>query len=296
MDIKSLSEEQILELLSRGEKVPYYPDISSPQARSGMTTFQDVMDQENKLARTLSRGISEQKGFTGKTKIQDIIKELSGDLGIVAPDVQFKYDPRVLGSADIDRNLITLNPQGLPELGRESIIAHELRHLKEGVRDTREKPFTWDTSVRKALYTGAPETGNPLLDFQLGLSQSLGADAANLKEQGKSLGYYQKIKDRLFPNDKLKYQVDALDAYDFLEKGHFANSFMKKNLERVAKKLPIIGAAATVAGGLGYSDLAGAASDVLVPGGIEEMGVSPEQKDLDRRYKERIRQLQERKK
>lgn len=52
-----------------------------------------------------------------------------------------------------------------------------------------------------------------------------------------------------------------------------------------------VGTAATVAGGLGYSDIAGAATDALVPGGIEEMGVSPEQAELDRRYAERVRQL-----
>lgn len=295
MDIKQLSEQQILEKLARGEKIPYYPDISSYQSRAGMQTFPDIMSEENKLSRALSRGISEQKGFKGSTKIQDIVKELSSDLGIDAPDIELKYDPRVLGSADLDRNIIRLNPVGFSELGKESLIAHELRHLKEGPRDIRENPFFWDKSVRKALYTEVPDTGNPLLDLQLALHKSITSKEADLKEQGKSLNYYQKIKDRLFPNDKLKYQVDALDAYDFLEKGHFSKPFMKENLERVAKKLPIIGTAATIAGGLGYSDLAGAATDAIIPGGIEEMGVSPEQAELDRKYKEKIRKFSKRK-
>ena len=295
MDIKSLNEEQILELLSRGEQIPYYPDISSLESRAGMQVFPDIMSEEDKLSRALSRGISEQKGFKGSTKIPDIVKELSMDMGVDTPDIQFKYDPKILGSADLDRNIITLNPAGLSDIGRESVIAHELRHLKEGSRNIKDNPLTWDKSIRNTLYTATPETGNPLLDLKLGLMKSIEGDAANLAEQGKSLGYYQKIRDRLFPNDKLKYKIDALDAYDFLEKGHFEKPFLKTNLQRVAKGLPIIGAAATVVGGLGYSDLAGAATDFVVPGGVSEMGVSPEQAELDRRYKDRIRELQSRK-
>lgn len=299
MDIKQLSEQQILELLSKGEKIPYYPDISSPHRETAMQTFKDVMDQETKLERALSRGISEQKGFKGSTKIPDIVKELSADMGIETPDIRFKYDPRIMGSADIEKNVLTLNPQGLSGIGREGLIAHELRHLKEGNRQViQDNPLTWDKSIRKTLYTDSPKTGNDLLDFKLALLQSLEADQAVAKEQGKSLNYFQKLKDRLFPNDKLKYQIDALDAYDFLEKGHFDTSFLKQNLERISKKLPIIGTAATALGVATASNPAEAAVSegmgYLIPGGIEELGVSDEQKNLDKLYLQKIKKLNER--
>ena len=304
MDILELSEEQILERLKAGETIPYYPDISRPSRETAMLTFQDIIDQETKLERALSRGISEQKGFKGSTKIPDIVKELSSDMGIQTPKLQFKYHPTTMGSANVEKNIITLNPAGLSEMGREGLIAHELRHLKEGKRQImKDNPLTWDNSIRKVLYTGTQETGNPLLDIQLALHKAVSMEEANLKEQGKSLNYFQKIKDRLFANDKLKYQVDALDAYDFLEKGHFDKSFIKENLERVAKGLPIIGAAATALGIATASNPVEAAIEEgitgVIPGAgfaMGELGVSPEQSELDRRYLERVRKLSQRNK
>lgn len=301
MDIKQLSEQQILELLSKGEKIPYYPDISRPSRETSMQTFQDILNQENKLQRALSRGISEQKGFKGSTKIPDIVKELSSDMGIQTPKLEFKYHPTIMGAANVDENILRLNPVGLSEIGREGLIAHELRHLKEGARESIKKnPLTWDNSIRNILYTGSPETGNPLLDLQLSLHKAMSSDEANLKEQGKSLNYFQKIKDRLFPNDKLKYQLDALDAYDFLEKGHFDTSFLKQNLERISKKLPIIGTAATALGVATAPNPAEAAvmegMENIIPMGVSELGVSDEQKALDMAYLKKLRQNSERKK
>lgn len=304
MDIRKLSEEQILERLKAGETIPYYPDISKPSRDTAMQTLEDVLNQEHKLERALSRGISEQKGFKGSTKIPDIVKELSKDMGIDTPKLEFKYHPTIMGSANVDENRLRLNPVGLSELGREALIAHELRHLKEGNRQVmKDNPLTWDNSIRNVFYTGTPETGNPLLDVQLALHKSMAAEEAYLKQQGKSLNYFQKVKDRLFPNDKLKYQVDALDAYDFLEKGHFDKSFLKENLKRVAKGLPIIGTAATALGIATASNPAEAAAEEgitsLAPGAgfaMGELGVSDEQADLDRKYRQRIRESSQRKK
>jgi hypothetical protein len=52
--------------------------------------------------------------------------------------------------------------------------------------------------------------------------------------------------------------------------------------------------AVSLAGALGYSDMAGAATDAVIPGGVEEMGVSSEQKMLDQRYIERLKSFQKR--
>lgn len=75
-------------------------------------------------------------------------------------------------------------------------------------------------------------------------------------------------------------------------------SYVKKLGGKIFKVIPAIGAVATGLGALGYSDQAGAAVDMATGplGGVEEMGVSPEQKDLDIQYLNRIRQLNQRKK
>lgn len=283
-----------MEMLKRGEKIPYYPDLSNPRMEAVTDSFEDILHQESKLSRALSRGISDQKGFHGKTKTTDIVRELSKDFDIEPPSVEYSYSkPGAAGWAYNTENKIGINPALLDEYGREGLIAHELRHKKELV-----PTGTLDTSVRNILYSPPSNTGNSLQDLSDSLGKSSHFDEAIKKEKGKGLNYYQKVRDRMFPNDKLKYSVDALDMHDFLSKGHFKTSFLKKNLERVAKGLPIIGTAATIAGGLSYADQAGAAVDMATGpiGGVEEMGVSPEQKDLDIQYLNRIRQLNQRKK
>lgn len=294
MDIRQLSEQQIMEMLKKGEKIPYYPNLSNPRMEAVTDSFEDILHQESKLSRALSRGISEQKGFHGKTKTTDIVRELSKDLDIEPPSVEYSYQrPNAAGWAHSDQNKIGINPQLLDEYGREGLIAHELRHKKELVPSG-----TMDNSIRNILYSPDSSTGNDLQDLINSFHKASEFDGAVKKEKGKALNYYQKVNERLFPNDKLKYSVDALDMHDFLSKGHFKSSFLKKNLERVAKGLPIIGTAATVAGALGYSDIAGAATDMATGpiGGVEEMGVSPEQKDLDIAYLNKIRQMNQRKK
>jgi hypothetical protein len=287
VDIKDLSEQQIMEMLKRGETIPYYQDLASnPFSKPALGAFPEILGQEEKLSRALSRGISEQKGFHGKTRTQDIIKELSSDMGVDTPELKFQYDPQNVGSMDTQRGILSLNPELAGKYGKEAVISHELRHLKEASPGHRP-----DLSVRRMLYT-SPEENITALERLYGVPHAI------KQEEGKSLSYYNKVKDRLFKNDKLKPSIDALSAYDFLEKGHFKSSFLKKNLERVAKGLPIIGAAATVLGAAGYSDQAGAAVDMATGplGGVEEMGVSDEQKDLDIQYLNRIRQLSQRNK
>lgn len=287
MDIKELSEEQILKLLSKEATIPLYQDLSKNlDYKPAMSSFDEVMSYEDKLSRALSRGIQEQRGFHGKTRSQDIIKELSKDFDVDPPKLEFRYDPRLYGSMDTNTNTLVLNPEKLSNVGKESVIAHELRHLKEGPNFENGL----DKSIRNILYTG--ESGNPMLDLWKGFS----AESAGKKMEGKSLAYYNKLNERLFPKDKLKPSIDALEAYTFLEKGHFKTPFLAENLRRVAKGLPLIGAAATVAGGLGYSDVAGAVTDAIMPGGVEELGVSSEQKQLDRKYLQKIREINSRKK
>lgn len=71
-----------------------------------------------------------------------------------------------------------------------------------------------------------------------------------------------------------------------------------KGIKSIAPILKPIGMGLSAAAALGYSDIAGAATDIATGaiGGVEEMGVSDEQKMLDQRYLKRIKQMQENKK
>ena len=71
----------------------------------------------------------------------------------------------------------------------------------------------------------------------------------------------------------------------------------KEGVRKIGYKNPILGKTlrviapiGAVLGAASYSDAAGAAVDAVVPGGVEELGVSDEQRELDRRYREILKQ------
>jgi len=233
-------------------------------------TFDVAQTYEPKMYQALSEGIRNTYGFKPTHKIQDISKELASSMGVPNVPIEFKYMDGVGGATNHER--IRLNPQHLNDFGRESIIAHELRHIKEG-------PGSSGPSIGKI------NTSNPLI----GLRDALAQESLLKSKQGKDLQQFKK-------GGGFKPEIDALDIVSFFEGRHFKNPFIKENLQRVAKKLPIIGTAATVAGALGYSDMAGAATDMAIPGGIDEANTSPEQKMLDQRYLERLKSFQKRNK
>lgn len=69
-------------------------------------------------------------------------------------------------------------------------------------------------------------------------------------------------------------------------------------LKSIAPIIKPVGYGLTALGAAGYADQAGAAVDMATGpiGGVEEMGVSPEQKMLDQRYLQKIRSMQQGKK
>lgn len=75
----------------------------------------------------------------------------------------------------------------------------------------------------------------------------------------------------------------ASDAFSYLQKG-------------TMKVIPGLSAIAAGLGAAGYSDMAGAATDAVIPGGLEELGVSDERSIPDPRYQEYIKRMSQRKK
>lgn len=277
-DIRKIKQADIIRAIKDNGTLDYYHDLGSQKAGevldNAVSANYEILKEEPKLSRALSQGISDQKEFKGRTRVKDIIKELSSDLDIDPPDYEFSYSkiPNAAGYADVSKNKIGLNPEFLHDYGREAVIAHELRHIKEG-------NIGFDKSIRNTLYTG--EGGGSLLEQ---LQKSFNVDTAIKQERGRALNDFIPVKERLFENDKLKKKVDALKIYEFIEKGHFKDPFLVKNLKRIAKGLPIIGLAASVL----TSEDASAAVDpmgsetIAVDRAIEDPS-SPEFKERRRR-------------
>ena len=80
-------------------------------------------------------------------------------------------------------------------------------------------------------------------------------------------------------------------AKKIMHDAHGLNKF--KSIAQIIKPL---GIGLSAAGALGYSDMAGAATDAVIPGGVEELGVSDERSIPDPRYQEYIRRMSQRKK
>lgn len=285
LDFRNRSSQEILDEIAATGQVSYHPDIRGVVDHPSLPhrierdllaneVLGDVLHNQHKLGKALSEGISKQKGFDKRRyRTADVIKELSADLGIDAPRFKFEYHPNFIGTAT--DNEIMLNPAMFKDYGPEAVIAHELRHVKE--RRLGHKPLI-DKSLATGLFSGPSDNVYQNLHNQFALEENL------KKAHGKTLNFYNKKPDRLFENDKIKPRLDALDIFDFMEKGHFKDSFMKENLKRVAKGLPIIGAALTTMGVLGSSDASAGVADAVIPGGVESLGHSD--KEQQRMIKE----------
>jgi hypothetical protein len=81
------------------------------------------------------------------------------------------------------------------------------------------------------------------------------------------------------PNISGARAKNATDAFSYLQK-------------KTMKVVPGLAPIAIGLGAAGYSDLAGAATDLAIPGGVEELGVSDERSIPDPRYQEYIRKMQ----
>jgi hypothetical protein len=90
---------------------------------------------------------------------------------------------------------------------------------------------------------------------------------------------------------KIKKEYELMPREEYLNK---IKNFLKtgKTGKIWSAAAPYLGGAVTAAGGLGYSDLAGAATDLAIPGGVEELGVADERSISDPRYQEYIRKMQ----
>jgi|LakMenE18May11ns_1017448.scaffolds.fasta_scaffold9829030_2 hypothetical protein len=185
--------------------------------------------------------------------------------------------------------LITMSSQIEPEAQRKGIARqiYKQAELDTGKKILPDRMLSDMSMPLHAKYGLGNEFG--LSDYEEVIKRGLmkNANIYNATEAGKLAevgspfsGYELREMPPLWPEE-----------YANKEYGKLKNLFNKIGLDKFKSIAPVLGPAAAIAGGLGYSDLAGAATDAIIPGGIEEMGVSPEQAELDRKYKERIRKF-----
>ena len=239
-NLKDMTSSEILEAIKERGDLYIHPDLgdqgSSPIGKA-LNNYDDVMDKEDSLMRALSHGIRENsKDFRMKGTYLDQTEAISQEMGLKeSPLLEFKYDTGSASAyADPENNKIIINPSKVSPETREAVLAHEIRHLKEAPYSS-----TFDKSPRTVLYT---DGGNPFQSMYNEFSRP--EEVKRLK--GRALSEFQPKADRLFPNDKLKYKTSVLDKVDYMEKGHFKDSFLSKNLKRLAKGLPLISGAATL--------------------------------------------------
>ena len=259
-----MSPQEAISYLKDNDELYSFPDISIPRREEALDSYAKVMDNEQKLMRALSHGIRENSNLGPKDNYLTTLHKLADEMEVPRPKLKFDYSKGegLAAYADIENNVIGINPSNVDPSTREAVLAHELRHLKE-----KGSYSGIDKSPRGVLFT---ESSNPLESLY-----KFGAFPDEVKRmEGRSMSEFIPKEDRLFENDKLKYKSKVLDKYDYMEKGHFKEPFLSKNLRRVAKGLPLIGAAAALL----TSDDASAAID---PFDSTQIDVAPEDKFLE---------------
>lgn len=226
-------------------------------------TWDVVKTYEPKMYQALSRGIQDVYGFKPHHKTQDIAKELAYSMGVPNLPIEFKYGDDWAARTDFKR--VQLNPRELPYFGKEALLAHELRHIKEG-------PGSSGSTLGKPT----------IIDMMIDPHQT----KLNKAKQGKDLQQFA-------GKGKFKPEIDALDIVSFFEGKHFSKPFIKENLKRVAKGLPIIGVGASALMG---EDASASTIGEFIPGGVDIVGQGSDrpntpESEFDPRYNEYLKKL-----
>lgn len=150
--------------------------------------------------------------------------------------------------------------------------------------------------IARAIYKQAElDTGKKIIPDQL-----LTDNSAALHKKyglGKEFGldrYEEIIKRGVLKNNPKAYEEYGEDVYQRLKRIMGAYGLDKfKSISTIAKP---IATGAGILGALTAPDIASAAADIAIPGGVESLGVSEEQKELDKKYVEKLREMSKRNK
>jgi len=134
----------------------------------------------------------------------------------------------------------------------------------------------------------------------------------NSSYPGAKEGAIERLMMEAVKRDMTPHSVNLLEPGKKMVKKYadeYANMPKEKYLQKIASFLktgktgkiwstvaPYVLPATAGAAALGYSDIAGAASDVVIPGGLEEAAIADERAIPDPRYQEYIKRMSQRKK
>lgn len=181
------------------------------------------------------------------------------------------------------------------EKGLGNFIAHpsvtnpeELIVMTSDLEDEAQRK-----GIARKIYKQAElDTGKKILP-----DQSLSKMSAPLHAKyglGKEFGlenYENVIKEGASKLPFNKYPEYVQDYYDRIKR--IMNAV---GLDKFKSLVPFFKPAAAVGGAISYSDIAGAVTDTVVPGGLEEAAVTDERAIPDPKYQEYIKRMSQRKK
>lgn len=196
--------------------------------------------------------------------------------------------------------------KGLPYPEARSASSEYLtgkRNLPQELLPSKE----YKRSVVEDVKARIDKVGNPDIDIAM---KAMEADELKTKKAYEEAVRLRELQKQLDTPDLPRHHKGKINAVDKIiqqlgfdkipnisgkeiKKASDAFSYLQK---KTMKVVPGLGALATGLGAMGYSDLAGAATDVAIPGGLEEIGIADERSIPDPRYQEYIRRMQKRKK
>jgi hypothetical protein len=308
-DLANATEQDLIDILKAGDNIEISPreifNDRSARARL-LSLYGDTYD-------TL---LNRRYGFTPNTKIRDMYKTIGSEM--VSGELP-KLSQRTIkgehGSYHPYENRININPKRMKEgkRGTGVTITHENRHFNEIGKFPNmdkqamlegQKIFPGAALGQVGLYSiQGDRVGDSLANAQL-ITENTGREIPGLKS------LYNTVDTKLASGADIN-KLNVLDIVDDLERPHFKKAFVSENLKRLSRGLsPIANAIGPYLGPAGTALTAGtilAAPNPaeaailegmgnLIPGGISELGVSDEQKMLDNMYRNKARQISERKK
>lgn len=177
------------------------------------------------------------------------------------------------------------------------------RNLPEELLPSKE----YKKSVVEDIKARIDKVGNPDIDIAM---KAMEADDLKTKKAYEEVVRLRELQKKLDVPDLPRHHKGKINAVDkiiqqlgFEKIPHISGNKAKKATDafsylqkKTMKVVPVLGAVATGLGAMGYSDIAGAATDAVIPGGLEETGIADERSIPDPRYQEYIKRMSKRKK
>jgi hypothetical protein len=325
--ISKATEQDLMDILKSGDRIPVSPrhslsdiNLKNKDRVKLMALYGDVAGNSLKLDRTLDKLIRKKYGFSDNTSIEDMYRILGKEMNVEdLPELTQEYKKKSYGSYSPmgkQNGIINISKTAQDSGVISNTIAHELRHkieLGSGPKTDFKQLNIGNTPFGAQRIYQATRGGSNSEDMvgdRLVMLQKAFEDRGLRHPPGLS-DLYRTTGAKLKSREGNLNNLDALDIVDYLEAPHFKESFLATNLKRLGKGLsPIANAIGPYVGPAGTALTAGAilaapnpaeaaileGMESLIPGGVQDTGISDERSIPDPRYQEYIRRTQQRKK